>query len=208
MFRDKLRLTALALAVVATTACSVSRASQKAGGKQEGSKSGTFEVGYALQIVDGDGKTQTVRDDTRLKSGDRFALLVKSSDPIHLYLFNRGPGDSKYRRLFPVSGQQARVPSAWESPLRLPQDRDAWMRLDRRAGNEHLVLIASKTPIERLDGAATIARDQVEDTLAEIERNQRPRDLQRWEDGSWMRMKTDSTQPGLVMICRIPLLHR
>jgi hypothetical protein len=204
MFRDRLRLTALALAAVAMTACGVSRASQKAGGKS----SGNFEVGYALQIVDGEGKTQTVRDDTRLKSGDRFALLVKSSEPVHLYLFNRGPGDSKYRRLFPGSGQQARVASAWESPLRLPQDRDAWMRLDRRAGNEHLVLIASKTSIERLDGAASIGRDQVEDTLAEIERNQRPRDLERWEDGSWTRLKTDSSQPALVLICRIPLLHR
>jgi hypothetical protein len=190
----------LVVIVVSLTACGVSRGAQQ--------NSHVLEVAYALQILDGDGKTQTVREDATLRSGDRFALLVKTSSPLHLYLFNRGRGDSSYRRLFPASGQDPRVGTFSDSPLRLPQDRESWMRLDKRSGNEHLVLIASKMPLEKLENATSIRRDQVEDTLAEIERNQRPRDLERREDGNWTRWKTETQRPGMVLVCRIPLLHR
>jgi hypothetical protein len=188
-------------------ACSLAEAAQNGREKRAGHDSEVLEVAYALQVIDEDGRTRTVREDTRLHSGDRFAVLVKNSSPMHVYLLNRGPGDGNYIRLYPRGAHNPEAASAWDTPLRLPEGRESWMKLDKRPGNENLVLIASKTPIERLETGNKIRRDQVEDTLAEIERNQKPRDLQRWDEGEWTRLKME-TQPGLAVVCRIPLLHR
>src|SRR5436190_380361 len=91
----------------------------------------TLDLSYALQLLDADGRTQTVKEDTSLRSGEALALLVKTTSPMYLYVFNRGRGEQEYRRLFPAAGQVSKVGAAWESPIRLPQDKEAWLRLDK-----------------------------------------------------------------------------
>jgi hypothetical protein len=171
-------------------------------------KNNEKQIDYAIELED-NGQPHRVREDRTFHSGERFRFLIRPAFECHLYLINRGPRTSQYDVLFPSPRIEIRNPIASGTTVTIPgKDDERWLHIDDRPGNESLVLIAATAPLEDFALASgKIPRDDVDDSLAAVERKYRPASSRRFEDGGWVKLFAASSSEPLAIVLRIPLLH-
>jgi hypothetical protein len=169
-------------------------------------KSGETDIAYAIEVQQGDDAV-LVKEDHKFHSGDRFRLLFRPDFDAHIYVVNRGRGQSTYQTIFPRRlveiGTEVRVPGA-----DIGGDQ-GWMRMDAQAGNENLILIAATVPLDELDGMSQeMDREEFEARLATVERKYRPTSSRRFEDKDWVKVFAARGRGEMAIILRLPLEHR
>lgn len=169
-------------------------------------RSQELELAYALEVESGGG-AKTVADTYEFRSKDRFRVLVRPQFDAHVYLWARGPGQDKYKLLFPEFNEETANPLKAKSRLALP-GRDAWLKMDSKKGLEAVVLIAADRAIPEFNTTEkAIGRDEFEERLAQVERIYRARSSRRFVKDEWVTLYAARGGKGTAWIERLPLLH-
>lgn len=121
-------------------------------------ETGPLDVTMRVRAKAG-GELRALAPGDTLKSGDFVEMYVKSSRTAFVYLVQFFP-DGTAAVLYPQQGA-ARVPAGKE--LRIPAGTD-WFQLDEHTGEEHVYLVASLEPLDKV--AKTIS-----DQVAEVRRS-------------------------------------
>jgi hypothetical protein len=167
---------------------------------------GELELDYAI-LLEEHGQPRRITEKHQFHSGDRFRIEVRPAFDAHLYLLNRGSAQDHYSRLFPNSKVAVENPLPARRVVTLPSDRD-WYTLDSPQGVENVVLVAAAyAPAELNMPEESMAREEVENRLALLERDYRPSSSRRFEDRDWVKLFA-SKDAKTVMLLRIPLEHR
>jgi Domain of unknown function (DUF4384) len=200
----------LAGAVLLLTACNrrqqaaVSAASKDAP-PEELSSAPELQLDYSILLEDG-GRERRIGEKFHFHSGDRFRIALRPAFAAHVYLLNRGPLKNEYTFLYPEPKEFGN-PLTPNRAITLPSSTE-WYQLDGKPGVENVVLIASASPVVEFNTPErSIARDEFDDRIALVERDDRPSSSRRYEDGDWVKMFAASGDKT-VMVLRLPLDHR
>jgi hypothetical protein len=171
-------------------------------------KSDEAEIAYAIEMGNGAGRPMQVSETRELHTGDRFRFRFQPRFEAYVYLFDRGPGQESYRKLFPDPQILVNNPIAVGKPVVVPDSPTGWLRMDEHDGDENLVLIASTAPLWEIEESPVVAdRDDFEARLARVERHYRPSSFRRFEDGGWVKLFGAREKRDLAIVLRLPLLH-
>lgn len=161
---------------------------------------------YAIELQR-PGAPQLVKEDHSFRSGDGFRVRLKPGFSAYVYVLNRGNRENRYKLLFPSSMVRARNPIASGAEAVIPDDPQKWMRMDQVAGEENFILVASMVPLPDMEDPQRLGVDQVDQTLAGIEREYRPQSSRRFEDGDWVKVLAADGGKDIALVLRIPLRH-
>lgn len=123
--------------------------------KQLPKEANVIGLEYTVMTVDKDGNEKAVDPESHpFHIGDSFLVRIKPQDDVYVYVFTEGPTGDK----------QCLLPSETESPtlvqsnteISLPDD-GGWFEFQPPAGNEKLVVIATKEPNTKLNLLAAAA---------------------------------------------------
>jgi hypothetical protein len=96
-----------------------------------------------------------LRSGDRLQIGDPVALEFQCTEKVHVYVLNEDEFGVKHI-LFPIVGGEARNPLAPGKVHRLPSEGLDW-QVASRGGEEWLCVMASREPIDALEGVLASA---------------------------------------------------
>src|SRR5262249_53021837 len=126
----------------------------------------------------------------------------------HVYMLNRGARDKDYTFLYPHKAIQQENPVPAKGIIEIPGAGADWLMMDKIAGTENIVLIASPSPLVEFNvPAASIERDEFEERLGRVERDYRPVSSRRVENQGWVSLLA-SRGPKTAVVVRLPLDHR
>lgn len=206
-------LTALAAVGLFDSACSRD-SSKMPGGDDSGQldvprteKTNEKQIDYCVEVDDTGGPSK-VAETREFHSGERFRFRFRPGFESHIYILNRGPGESFWTVLFPHPRIDIKNPIHAGKIVTIPDEQTAWLRIDERKGNEHLVLIAATIPLQEFAVESDrVSRDDFEDRIANIERRYRPASSRRFEDDTWVKLFAAGTSDKLAIVLNLPLLH-
>jgi len=181
--------------------------SPESGGPPAVDKSGESEIAYAIELDDS-GNPIRVKEDRAFHSGDRFRFILRPGFDAYVYLFNRGPGQTEFQKLYPSPRIPQHNPIPAGKEVVVPDPDTGWLRMDKSKGEENLVLIASVAALDEMQAPdSTIGRDEFESRLAKVERRYRPSSSRRFEDKDWVKLFAAREKGDLAIVQRLPLLH-
>jgi len=206
-------LTALAATGLFNSACS-KMTSNRAGNGGPGEpvvpaaeKSDEKQIDYCIEVENAGNPTK-VPETREFHSGERFRFRFRPGFESHIYLLNRGAGETSWTVLFPNARIDIKNPIQAGKTVTIPDEQTAWMRIDERKGNEHLVLIAATGPLQEFAVESNaVSRDDFEDRIATIERQYRPTSSRRFEDDGWVKLYAAGPSDKLAIVVNLPLLH-
>jgi hypothetical protein len=170
-------------------------------------KSGEKQIDYCFELENA-GNPVRVKESRQFHSGERFRFRVRSGFESHLYLLNRGPGENFWTVLFPSPKIEIKNPIPAGKVVTIPDQETGWLRIDQRAGNEQLVLIAATAPLQEfaVEGKQ-VSRDDFENRIDNIERLYRPTSSRRFEDDGWVKLFAAGPSDPLAIVLNMPLMH-
>jgi hypothetical protein len=162
-------------------------------------------LSYAFELQGENQTVSLVAADHVFRSGDRFRVVFKADFNAHVYLFNQNPDDANVQVLYPVAAKTATLQANAET--RTP-GTEGWFRMDPKAGNEVLILVASPNPLPALERTGeAVRRREFDSWLAQTEEGGRPKSQRLFQNSAWCSLMTDASQKALVFVHRIPLRH-
>lgn len=126
-----------------------------------------------------------------LHSGDKLSLAIEVSTPSHLYVALRSPGDA-WTLLTPSAASPAQL-AVPQHQTHLPGS-GSWFQLDEAQGEEHLYLVASRSPLP-ISEVLPLARRMQDRVLLDREPPPTVPDKRR---GPWLQAALDSE--GLAVL--------
>jgi hypothetical protein len=162
-------------------------------------------LSYAFEMGGDDRIVSMVASNRVFRSGDRFRVVLKSDFHAWVYLFNQNPDDSEVQVLFPFGNRTAEISANNET--RAP-GTEGWFRMDRKTGNEVLILVASPAPVSGLHpSGGRVQRRDFDSWLARTEEVAKPQSQRLFENAPWTSLMADASQTPLVFVQRVPLKH-
>jgi hypothetical protein len=160
---------------------------------------------FTLEILGEHDSVSFVAPDRVFHSGDRFRVVLKPDFNAYVYLFNQNPDETRIHILYPVSAKTAAIQPGEET--RAPGE-ERWFRMDREAGSEVLILVASPNPLPDLKPVnGTLDRRVFESWLAKTEQDAKPKSQRIYQNATWSNLMADASQTPLVFVHRVPLKH-
>ena len=140
------------------------------------------------------------------RSGERFRVAIRADFEAFAYLLNRGAGEAAYQLLFPGGGSGNPIPADQE--LRMPGDGN-WLRLDRDAGIEHLVLVVSSEPRREIEASGgAIPMEAFEEAAARIALRSGPASRSSVRQDGYTEVFLSAERGGAAVVERLPVRHR
>jgi hypothetical protein len=152
--------------------------------------SGNLQFNYAFVALKNSGESPqlvSVKSNHILKSGDKLKFYLEALSESYFYLFHIGPS-GVLTKIFPESHQSAKL--AINRKVVIPTG-NKWLELDSQTGLEKFYLIASRTPLGRLENlyqnyitlknseSANISIKAILDEINNIRRNNLSTDAER-----------------------------
>lgn len=123
--------------------------------KQLPKEANVIGLEYTVMTVDKDGNEKAVDPESHpFHIGDSFLVRIKPQDDVYVYVFTEGPTGDK-QCLLPAESESPTLVRS-ETEISLPDD-GGWFEFQPPAGNEKLVVIATKEPNTKLNLLAAAA---------------------------------------------------
>jgi hypothetical protein len=135
-------------------------------------------IRFRIQQRDQDGTVRDVDTTTVFHSGDRVRFEVESNIDGYLYVIQKGSSGA-VSTLFPDAAINQGTNTARRG-MRYPVPGDEWFAFDQTPGEEHVMLILSRSPLKSLPAAKLSARPEAATfpaLLDELDRCVQSRDL-------------------------------
>ena len=151
-----------------------------------------------------DGDLTMVDAKHAFRKGDRFRLLVKSTDPAYLYIFNANQKLPRVIALYPDSSTRGGAKIDADTRVQVPQGESAWMRMDENPGTEEVVFVASPVELKQFRSETYSPSD----FKKEMENLGKPAKVSQSTEGDWTKVAASSKDDTAAIVTRVKLEHR
>jgi hypothetical protein len=158
---------------------------------------------YAIQAQRGEELT-LVDAKHAFRKGDRFRLLVKSTDPAYLYIFNANQKLPRVIVLYPDSATRAGAKIDADSRVQVPQGDSAWMRMDENPGTEEVVFVASPVELKQFQ-SETYSPSEFKKEMDNLGKTAK---VSQSTEGDWTKVAASSKDDTAAIVTRVKLEHR